>query len=176
MKEYELLWSDGNGALSRGTESDNICYTRIKCQNVEELWTIAYLLRAYYDILPWANEEISSLEELTQLLEEAAEDDWDSLTPVELDELPKILETKYDSDSLDDINFDDIDGGAPWIINIYDCDTNEQLYTDDYYDNNLDDFLIDDEEETMEEMYENFKNSDQKVFKQFKKIRDNNYC
>ena len=45
MPKYNVLWSDGNGAASRGMSSDNYVKTHINAENESEMWKLAYLLR-----------------------------------------------------------------------------------------------------------------------------------
>lgn len=128
MLKYEVLWSDGNGAASRGMGSDNYVKTHINAENESEMYKIAYLLR-------WAQILKSASSKNIQSIKEYLMDDWG----YEEDELKKDFEKNdYGESDLDSINLDGIDGGDPWIISItlngeeiYNCGLDEYSENDD---------------------------------------------
>lgn len=107
MLKYNVLWSDGNAAASRGGSSDNYVRTHINVENQNDMWKLAYLLRKL-QLLKSAS--IKNLNSIKEELEDYGYDD---------DEIDELLnKDDYSEDDLDDINFDGIDGGDPWIISI----------------------------------------------------------
>lgn len=128
MLKYEVLWSDGNGAASRGMGGDNYVKTHINAENESEMYKIAYLLR-------WAQILKSASSKNIQSIKEYLMDDWG----YEEDELKKDFEKNdYGESDLDSINLDGIDGGDPWIISItlngkevYNCGYEEYDENDD---------------------------------------------
>lgn len=128
MLKYEVLWSDGNGAASRGMGSDGYVRTHIKAENESEMWKLAYLLR-------WAQILKSASSKNIQSIKQYLMDDWG----YEEDELKNDFEKNdYGESDLDNINLDGIDGGDPWIISItlngeeiYNCGLDEYSENDD---------------------------------------------
>ena len=107
MLKYDVLWSDGNGAASRGMGSDGYVKTHITADNESEMWKLAYLLRIVQLLKSASMKNLNSIKE--ELEDYGYEDD-------EIDEL--LYKDDYSEDDLDDINLDGIDGGDPWIISI----------------------------------------------------------
>ena len=131
MLKYEVLWSDGNGAASRGMGSDNYVKTHINAENESEMYKIAYLLR-------WAQILKSASSKNIQSIKEYLMNDWG----YEEDELKHDFEKNdYGESDLDSINLDGIDGGDPWIISI--TLNGEEIYNcglDDYEENDDEDW------------------------------------
>lgn len=131
MLKYEVLWSNGESAASRGTSSESYVKTHINVKNENKMWKIAYLLRKAEMIKSASNKNIKSIK--NYLI-----DDWG----YEEDEIKDIFEKNdYKEKDLDSINLNGIDGGEPWIISISlngeeiyncgceydeDCDYNEE--------------------------------------------------
>ena len=108
MLKYQVLWSNGEGAASRGMSSDGHIKTHINAENENEMWKIAYLLRKAEIIKSASNKNIKSIK--NYLI-----DHWG----YEEDEIKDIFEKNdYKEEDLDNINLDGIDGGEPWIIAI----------------------------------------------------------
>lgn len=128
MFKYDVLWSDGNGAASRGFGVDHHVKTHINAENESEMWKLAYLLRRSSLIKSASNQNIQSIK--NYLI-----DDWG----YEEDELKDEFEKNdYKEEDLDRINLDGIDGGEPWIISItlygrevYNCGYDEEEEYDD---------------------------------------------
>lgn len=130
MPKYDVLWSDGNGAASRGMSSDNYVKTHINAENESEMWKLAYLLRRSSLIKSASNKNIQSIKDYLM-------DDWG----YEEDEIKDEFEKNdYKESDLDNINLDGIDGGDPWIISI-------TLNGEEIYNCGLDDYYEDDEED-----------------------------
>lgn len=128
MLKYEVLWSDGNGAASRGMSGDNYIHTHINAENESEMWKLAYLLRRSQLIKSASNKNIQSIKDYLM-------DDWG----YEEDEIKDEFEKNdYKESDLDKINLSGIDGGEPWIVSItlngkevYNCGYNDDLKDDD---------------------------------------------
>ena len=58
MLKYQVLWSNGEGAASRGMSSDGHIKTHINAENENEMWKIAYLLRKAEIIKSASNKNI----------------------------------------------------------------------------------------------------------------------
>ena len=130
MLDYDVLWCDGNGAASRGAESDGYVKTHIKVENEQEMWKLAYLLRLLKIIKSASMKNIPSIK---KELEDYGYEDY------EVEEL--LNRNNYDEKALDSINTDMIDGGEPWIISIH--LNGNQIYTDGFSEvseNNDDDW------------------------------------
>ena len=108
MKKYDVLWSDGNGAASRGMSSDNYVKTHINAETESEMYKIAYLLRMAQRLKSASSKNLKSLKDY--LIDDQG---------YEEDEIKDIFEKNdYSESDLDEINLDGIDGGDPWIISI----------------------------------------------------------
>lgn len=108
MPKYDVLWSDGYGAASRGMGSDNYVRTHINAENESEMWKLACLLRRSQLLKSASNKNIQSIKDYLM-------DDWG----YEEDEIKDEFEKNdYKEADLDAINLDGIDGGEPWIISI----------------------------------------------------------
>lgn len=108
MLRYDLVWSDGEGAASRGGRPDRIVNTHITAENESEMYKIAYLLRRSQLIKSASAKNIQSIKDYLI-------DDWG----YEEDEIKDEFEKNdYTEKDLDEINLDGIDGGDPWIISI----------------------------------------------------------
>ena len=125
MLKYEILWSDGTAAASRGGSSDNYVKTHINAKNESEMWKLAYLLRGA-QLLKSAS--IKNLNSIKKQLEDYGYED---------DEIETMFNKTYTEKDLDAINLDGTDGGDPWIISIklngeevYNCG-DEDFYEDD---------------------------------------------
>ena len=118
MAKYDVIWCDGNGAASRGFESDSYIKTHINAGNESEMWKLAYLLRVAHLIKSASNKNIQSIKDYLM-------DDWG----YEEEEIQDMFEKNdYKEEDLDDINLDGIDGGDPWIVSI--MLDGEQIYYD----------------------------------------------
>lgn len=128
MPKYDVLWSDGNGAASRGMSGDNYVKTHITAENESEMYKLAYLLRKAQLIKSASMKKIKSIKDYLI-------DDWG----YEEDELKDEFEKNdYTESDLDGINLNGIDGGDPWIVNInlngkkvYDCGMDMDYNEDD---------------------------------------------
>ena len=107
MQKYDVLWSDGNAAASRGSSSDNYIRTYINVKNENDMWKLAYLLRKLQLI---KSASMKNLDSIKEKLEDYGYEDN------KINEL--LNKNDYSEDDLDDINLDGIDGGDPWIISI----------------------------------------------------------
>lgn len=107
MPKYDVLWSDGNGAASRGMSNDNFVKTHITAENESEMYKIAYLLRHAQLLKSASIKNLKSIKDC--LIDDGYEEDEIK------DEFEK---NDYGESDLDDINLDMIDGGDPWIVTI----------------------------------------------------------
>lgn len=130
MPKYDLLWSDGYGAASRGMGNDGYVRTHINAENESEMYKIAYLLRFAQILKSASSKNIESIKD--KLI-----DDWG----YEEDEIKDQFEKNdYKEEDLDSINLDGIDGGDPWIISI-------TLNGKEIYNCGMDDYEEDDDED-----------------------------
>lgn len=128
MKKYDVLWSDGSAAASRGMSNDKYVKTHINAENESEMYKIAYLLRKAQLLKSASSKKIQSIKDFLM-------DDWG----YEEDEIKAEFEKNdYNKSDLDRINLDGIDGGDPWIISIhlngeevYKCDMDIDYEEDD---------------------------------------------
>jgi len=127
MIRYDLVWSDGRAAASRGGQNDNIVHTHINAENEQEMWKLAYLLRRLSLI---KSASMKNLPSIKDEMEDAGYEDY------EIEEM--LNRDDYDEKALDSINLDDIDGGDPWIISIsvngneiYNCGYGGSIIDDD---------------------------------------------
>ena len=130
MPKYNVLWSDGNAAASRGMGNDGYVKTHITAENESEMWKLAYLLR-------WAQRLKSASMKNLQSIKDYLMDDWGYEEDEIKDEFEK---TDYKESDLDSINLDGIDGGEPWIISI-------TLNGKEIYNCGLDSYDEDDDED-----------------------------
>lgn len=130
MLKYELMWNDGSGAASRGTDEDNYVKTHINAENENEMWKIAYLLRKAQLIKSASARNFKSIKNHLK-------EDWG----YEEDELKQMFEKNdYEESDLDSINLDDIDGGDAWIISI-------KLNGEDIYSCGFEEYYEDEDED-----------------------------
>ena len=121
MARYEVLWSDGNAAASRGMSSDGYKRTHITADSESDMWKLAYLLR-------WAQLLRSASMKNLKSIQDYLMDDWG----YEEEELQDVFEKNdFKEEDLDSINLDGIDGGEPWIMSI--TLNGKKIYSDGEY-------------------------------------------
>lgn len=121
MKKYTVKWSDGNYAAMRGKGQDHIVIQEVNAQNDKEALAIICFCKEV-DYLHNVNgkNDPKFLEEL---------DDYGYSE----DEIVKYFSKRNTVKDLEEINEEDTDGGAPWVIRITDSSTGKDLF----YDKNL---------------------------------------
>lgn len=139
-KTYHINWIDGNAAASRGTEPDHAVTSSLTANSDDEAIKYAYILRSVCEI-----DDISNFGEIMDLVNDYG---------YEQDEIDDLLNIPDYREALDNINYDGIDGGDPWIHSIVDPSGNViyEEYSPDCYDDissedEDDDFEDDDLEE-----------------------------
>lgn len=143
-KTYHINWIDGNAAASRGTEPDHAVTSSLTATSDDEAIKYAYLLRCVSE-----TDSISDLSEIMDLLSDYGYED---------DEIHDLLNMSDYKKALDELNYDGIDGGEPWIHSIVDASGNV-IYEEDspeYYD----EISSEDEDDDFEDEDDDFEDDD----------------
>ena len=133
--KYNIKLSDGNAAASRGGANDNIEKLTVECPT-DEIWAIAYLIKrlSYFDDI---EDGLSDRDFKNEIL-----DYWGVDTFDDDEKLVSVL--KMSKEDFENHNFDDIDGGTPWILSIKD-ETGKELYDSPYWPETEEDYMDYDE-------------------------------
>lgn len=123
--KYNVIWSDGSAAASRGGTCDERINTTVEC-DPKDIWSVLYLMK-YVGWLDDVNGGLEDPEFKAEIF------DYFGVNAYDEDEgLARML--TYTEEDFEDGNLDDIDGGASWVLCIKDETGNVIYECDDFAD------------------------------------------
>lgn len=110
--KYEVKWSDGNAAASRGGAPDERVDTTVEC-DPKDIWTVLRLMK-YTGYLGDINGGLEDPEFKEEIFDYFGVDSYD---PDDEDLSPFLKTTQK---TFENCNMDDIDDGDPWVLSVTD--------------------------------------------------------